>query len=110
MRSNKYSYQTENVTKVVSSENETKDGGEKASASHDFRVAQEITLGIVEHFITEGNKSLGDKEISNGYKYFCKRYVTNITSMLKYLVSLFLCTKTHIINITFVNSKRNCVC
>lgn len=52
----------------------------KASASRDLRVVPEITFGFVENFITEGSKSLGEKEISKGYKYFCERYVTNITS------------------------------
>ena len=51
-----------------------------ASASRDLRVVKEITFGFVENFITEGSKSLGAKEISKGYKYFCERYVTNITN------------------------------
>ena len=41
----------------------------EASASRDLRVVPEITFGFVENFITEGSKSLGEKEISKGYKY-----------------------------------------
>ena len=69
-----------------------------------------ITFGFVEKFITEGRKSLGEKEISKGYKYFCERYVTNIQVSNNSYSFTFLYTKTHIINITFVNSKRNSVC
>ena len=52
----------------------------KASASRDLRVLPEITFCFVENFITDGSKSLGEKEISKGDKYFSERYVTNITS------------------------------
>ena len=52
----------------------------KASATRDLSIVPAITFGFVENFIKTGSQSLGEKELSKGYKYFCERYVTNITS------------------------------
>ncbi|XP_056000210.1 uncharacterized protein LOC125676125 [Ostrea edulis] len=52
----------------------------KASATHDLSIVPDLTFGFVEKFVKRDSQSLGEKEISKGYKYFCERYVTNITT------------------------------
>lgn len=52
---------------------------EKASAIEDLTIVPDLTFGCVESYVKSVSQSLGDKELSKGYKYFCEKYVTNIT-------------------------------
>lgn len=52
---------------------------EKASANKDLKIVPNLTFGCVESYMKSVSQSLGDKELTKGYKYFCEKYVTNIT-------------------------------
>lgn len=52
---------------------------EKASAIKDLTIVPDLTFGSVESYVKSVSQSLGNKELSKGYKYFCEKYVTNIT-------------------------------
>ena len=66
MRSYKYSDQTQNEALKTKVKMEEK----KAPASRDVSIVPDITFWFVEDFIRKGSQSLGDKELSKGYKYF----------------------------------------
>lgn len=52
---------------------------EKASAIKDITNVPDLTFGCVESYVESVSQSLGDIKLSKGYKYFCEKYVTNIT-------------------------------
>lgn len=52
---------------------------ETASANKDLTIVPNLTFGCVESYMKSVSQSLGDKELTKGYKYFCEKYVTNIT-------------------------------
>lgn len=52
---------------------------EKASAIKDLTSVPDLTFGYVESYVKNVSQSLWDKELSKGYKYFCEKYVTNIS-------------------------------
>lgn len=52
---------------------------EKASANKDLTIVPKLTFGCIESYMKSVSQSLGDKELTKGYKYFCEKYVTNIT-------------------------------
>lgn len=47
--------------------------------SKDLSLVPEINFGFVENFAKAKSKSHGDKELSKGYKYFCEKYITNVS-------------------------------
>lgn len=52
---------------------------EKAFAIKDITNVPDLTFGCVESYVESVSQSLGDIKLSKGYKYFCEKYVTNIT-------------------------------
>lgn len=82
MRSHEYSYQIQNEAKVVSNVNKMAEAGttkNTASSTRDLTIVPNITFGFVESFINDHSKSLGNQQLSKGYKYFSEKYITDIT-------------------------------